>query len=68
MLNIINYKLVDDVHAHSRNVIFVNLVSTLSFFVSILASLLGFLFFYAIIMPYYMFIFLRHMFVNSLNQ
>ena len=36
MLNIINYKLVDDVHAHSRKVIFINLVSTLSFFVSIL--------------------------------
>ena len=45
MLNIINYKLVDNMHAHSTKVIFVNLVSTLSSFVSILASSLGFLFF-----------------------
>ena len=35
MLNIINYKVVDDVRAHIRKVILVNLISTLYFFVSI---------------------------------
>ena len=35
MLNVINYKLVDDLRVHSRKVIFVNLDSTLSFFVSV---------------------------------
>ena len=59
MLNIINYKLADDVRTHSKKVIFINLFFTLSFFVSIPYIIARFFIFYAIIMPYYMFIFLN---------
>ena len=62
MLNIMEYKLVDDVRIHIRKVIFVNLVSTLSFFISISYIITRFFIFlcnyYALL---YVYLF-RHMF------